>query len=265
MTEREEKIIKKGEKKEEKKPSLWQRMKKPLAAGLLGASLLFSPAKKADAIPILVRAPPPYVAAEVENDKLLKAGWKILQEYSDGKCSSEERLQIAKKIFESVYKRTGNPVALDLKDVTDYYLAVEDRTYHQTKTRLLNRLKSVEERLKSYPDDIRALDKKQETLKSLFEAAHGLYFDKEIYREYRKKDEIDLYYEDAIKYGKELIEFEKEYLESLLSNSKFNVYTSKGSLEIPNTERNDAIKHLKKDLKENENMYEELLKEKRKD
>ncbi|MEM3431069.1 MAG: hypothetical protein QXW80_00285 [Candidatus Micrarchaeia archaeon] len=264
MAEREEKIIKKGEKKEEKKPSLWQRMKKPLAAGLLGASLLFSSAKRVDAIYLLARPPPPYAAAEVEKDKLLKKGLEILNNYWYGD-GTPESLEIAKKIFESIYKKTGNPVALDLNHVTDHYLAIEDRNYYQSKARLLNKLKSVEERLKSYPDDIRALDKKEETLEALFHAAHGLYFNKEEYRKYRNEKEIDLYYKDAIEYGKKLIEFEKEYLYKLLSNSKFNVYTSTGPIEIDDTERDDAIKHLKKYLVENENMYEELLKEKRKD
>ncbi|MEM3715312.1 MAG: hypothetical protein QW054_04975 [Candidatus Micrarchaeia archaeon] len=263
MAEREEKIIRKGEKKEIKKPSLWQRMKKPLAAGLLGASLLFSPAKKADAIYLLARPPPPYAANEVENDKLLKKGYEILVNYwySDG---TKESLQIAKKIFESVYKNTGNPVALDLNHVTYHYLAIEDKTYLQSKERLLDMLKSVEERLKSYPDDIRAIGKKQSTLKALFHAAHGLYFNKEEYRKYRINSDLDEYYEDAIKFGKELIEFEKEFLEKL-ANSDLFLYVSSGSMKISNQERNKIINHLKEDLIENKRMYDEISKEKRKD
>ncbi|MEM4589930.1 MAG: hypothetical protein QXK21_01530 [Candidatus Micrarchaeia archaeon] len=79
MTEREEKIIKKGERKEEKKPSLWQRIKKPLAAGLLGASLLLHPVKKADAVGFESTLQPPLEATElIEKDMNLKKGWKLL-------------------------------------------------------------------------------------------------------------------------------------------------------------------------------------------
>ncbi|MEM4589923.1 MAG: hypothetical protein QXK21_01505 [Candidatus Micrarchaeia archaeon] len=262
MTEREEKIIKKGEKKEEKKPSLWQRMKKPLAAGLLGASLLFSPAKKADAI-YLRANPPPYIASEVENDKLLKKGLKILDNYwyGDGTPAS---LEIAKKIFESVYKKTGNPAALILDYTTDHYLAIEKKTYRESKEILLKKLQAIEERLKIYTDDARSIIEKHITLKALFYAAHGLYFNKEGYREYRKEKEIDLYYEDAIKYGKELIEFEKELMTNI-ANSMLKEYTSKGFREISDSEKDNIKEYIKEDLKENERMYEEIQKEKRKD
>ncbi|MEM3370071.1 MAG: hypothetical protein QXF07_02810 [Candidatus Micrarchaeia archaeon] len=261
MTEREEKIIKKEEKKEEKKPSLWQRMKKPLAAGLLGASLLFSPAKKVGALPILARPPPEYAANE--EDKLLKKGYEILVNYWN-RNGTIESLEIAKKIFDSVYKKTGNPVALDLENTTYHYMAVEKKTYQESKELLLKKLQAVEERLKIYPDDARSITEKHITLMALSHAAYGLYFNKEEYREYRKKDEIDLYYEDAIKYVKELIEFEKALMTDI-SNLVLKEYTSTELRQLSDTEKNGIINWTKRNFPQHEKMYEELVNEKRND
>ncbi|MEM3370059.1 MAG: hypothetical protein QXE90_04400 [Candidatus Micrarchaeia archaeon] len=167
MAEREEKIIKKGEKKEEKKPSLWQRMKKPLAAGLLGASLLFSSAKRVDAVGFgHSMDPPTYIADVIEKDKDLRIGWKLLltsyKKLTEDGVNDKEYIRIllqrAIEIFDKVYKERGDSLSLYLKLHGTYYLAVIEPNFESTEERCKAVLKLAEERLKKNPNDFDFID-----------------------------------------------------------------------------------------------------------
>ncbi|MEM4218931.1 MAG: hypothetical protein QXO35_02730, partial [Candidatus Micrarchaeia archaeon] len=161
MAEREEKKeIKKEEKKEEKKASLWQKIKKPLAAGLLGASLLFSPVKKADAVGFHARQPPFYAAEVIERDKDLKLGWKFLikaYEYAIRKNNigdelAKQYLDKAIEIFKKAYEKTGNIDALYLQVYGIYERAGPELTFEETEKICLEAIKIIDERLKEKHD-----------------------------------------------------------------------------------------------------------------
>ncbi|MEM3593050.1 MAG: hypothetical protein QXW80_00305 [Candidatus Micrarchaeia archaeon] len=168
MAEREEKKgIKKPEEKEQNKPSLWQRMKKPLAAGLLGASLLFSPAKKVDAVGFEHSMDPPtYIADIIEKDKDLRIGWKLLltshKKLTEDRVKDKEYirkfLQRAIEIFDKVYKERGDSLSLYLKIHGTYYLAVIEPNFESTEERCKEVLKLAEERLKKNPNDFDFID-----------------------------------------------------------------------------------------------------------
>ncbi|MEM3771506.1 MAG: hypothetical protein QXW80_04260 [Candidatus Micrarchaeia archaeon] len=159
MAEREEKIIKKGENKEEKKPSLWQRMKKPLAAGLLGASLLLHPMKRVDAVGFAKTRQPPFYASEVI-EKKYNTGWKLLLKVDKdqkGEINIDDSLGIkltesAINYFKKKYEETKDPDALYLQLYGIYSLAMYHQTFEETEKTCLEAIKIIDERLKEKPD-----------------------------------------------------------------------------------------------------------------
>ncbi|MEM4134205.1 MAG: hypothetical protein QXV73_03290 [Candidatus Micrarchaeia archaeon] len=160
MAEREEKKeIKKEEKKEEKKASLWQKIKKPLAAGLLGASLLFSPVKKADAVGFAKARDPPFYASEVI-EKKYNTGWKLLlkvDKHQSGEINIDDSLGIklnesAINYFKKKYEETKDVDALYLELYGIYSLAMYHQTFEETEKTCLEAIKIIDERLKEKPD-----------------------------------------------------------------------------------------------------------------
>ncbi|MEM4160337.1 MAG: hypothetical protein QXH18_03935 [Candidatus Micrarchaeia archaeon] len=250
MAEREEKIIKKGEKKEEKKPSLWQRMKKPLAAGLLGASLLFSPAKKADAVGFAeARDPPLYAAEVIEKDKDLKVGWKFLikaYENAIGKNNIGSELAIkyldaATNIFKKAYEKTGSIDALYLQAYTIYAMGGPESTFEKTEERCKEALEIIEKRLKEEPNDLDFNSLKLQIYYNLAQMYYEGYTKDPAYLRAGRIDlsKLDSYKEKSIGYA-----------------DLFNKYFSDVEKRVDELE----IYAFKKDSKENSNEISEIRK-----
>ncbi|MEM3455184.1 MAG: hypothetical protein QXF07_01780 [Candidatus Micrarchaeia archaeon] len=142
----------------ESKPTLWQRMKKPLAAGLLGASLLFSPVKNADAVGFYARQPPYYAAKVIE--KKYNTGWKLLVKvHKDkiGEINIDDSLGIklnesAINYFKKKYEETKDIDALYLWVYSIYSLAAYHQTFEETEKTCLEAIKIIDERLKEKHD-----------------------------------------------------------------------------------------------------------------
>ncbi len=269
-------IKEKKNKIREQKPSVWQRMKKPLSAGLLTASLIFTPVKKADAIYLLARPPVDSVGKEMESDKLGKKAWKILLDYWYGDAG-EEHLMVAQKIFDHLYEKTNNPIYFYAGTTTTHYSAVEKKTYIESRDLLLSALKRLESELKKYPGNVSYLSQKQLILKALFHAAYGCYFGLEEYRKWRSLSDLETYYNDAIKFGNDLINFEESFDKIELKDYKLNPSEEKeqnndsSNKKIPKIsakpidpkERDVILNYIAKDLNENKKMYEKLMNEKK--
>ncbi len=218
MAEKEEKKSEmKNQEQTNPKPSLWQRMKKPLAAGLLGASLLITPMKKAESVEFEHARPPPYLLADIfEKDKDLNAGWRLLMlAYEDqtgkrkiGTETGRLYLQKAIKIFEDVYAKTGRPEALFLQGDGIYSLANYAPTFEETEKLCLQVLELIEKRLKEQPNDFDFLDRKLMIYLNLAEMYRDAYMLHPVLLKarYIDFDKLDTYKKKAREYAEKWLE-----------------------------------------------------------
>ncbi|MEM3814758.1 MAG: hypothetical protein QW054_00395 [Candidatus Micrarchaeia archaeon] len=266
MTEREEKIIKKPE---EKKPSLWQRMKKPLAAGLLGASLLLHPAKKADAVGFAFARDPPYYASEII-EKKYPTGWKLLvkvDKHQGGEIDIDDSLgiklnQSAINYFKKKYEETKDPDALYLWVYSVYSLAGYEQTFEKTEERCMEAMKIIDERLKEEPYDFHFIDLKLTIYRNLAVAYYKGYIKDPRAVAWGHVDfsKIDFYKRKSIEYCNKYKEYLKE-VKKILDKIEiclfkdFN-YTQKIVEDtkkeyIKDSEKDDIkIQHILEELKE---------------
>jgi len=159
MTEKVEKGNK--EVKETKVEKAWNKIKKPLATGILAAELLLSPVQKAESVGFDAERPSPFFASElIEKDKDLnvRLGWmaikKIKQIEDEKRPVSEQKpyFDMAVNYFKRAYEKNKTPENFYLYCHTLYQSIEFEPTYESTEEKELEVIKLIDERLKEQPD-----------------------------------------------------------------------------------------------------------------
>ncbi|MCX7845313.1 MAG: hypothetical protein N2312_01735 [Dictyoglomaceae bacterium] len=129
----EKKRIKIGEERVNK-PSLWQRIKKPLAAGILAAGLLITPMKKAEGGEFDVSLGPITGEAAKEIELKYPEYWKRIIEYDKVLISTENDDQITISIndveeYKKIYTEFKDDYTSYLFAYRNYQKALDSRNY----------------------------------------------------------------------------------------------------------------------------------------
>jgi tetratricopeptide (TPR) repeat protein len=159
------------EKKEESKiKKAWNKIKKPLATGILAGGLLLSPVQKAESVGFDYARPPPYYASElIEKDKDInvRLGWmaiKKIKQIAEAKRPVSEQkpyFDMAVNYFKRAYEKNKTPENFYLYCHTLYQSIQLEPTYESTEEKELEVIKLIEERLKEQPNDMDFIDLKQ--------------------------------------------------------------------------------------------------------
>ncbi|MEM3369831.1 MAG: hypothetical protein QXE90_03195 [Candidatus Micrarchaeia archaeon] len=202
----------------ESKPTLWQRMKKPLAAGLLGASLLLHPVKNVDAVGFAKARDPPYYAAKVI-EKKYNTGWKLLLKVAKeqrGENKIDDSLEIklnesAINYFKKKYEETKDIDALYLWVYSIYSLAAYHQTFEETEKTCLEAIKIIDERLKE-KHDFDFIDLKLMIYYNLADMYYGGHIKDPDYVSWGHVDfsKLDFYKQKSIEYCNKHNEYLKE-------------------------------------------------------
>jgi len=161
---------KKEEVKESKIEKAWNKIKKPLATGILAGGLLISPVQKAESIAFDAARAPPYYASElIEKDKDInvRLGWmavKKIKQIAEEKRPVDDQkpyFDMAVNYFKRAYEKNKTPENYYLYCHTLYQSIQFESTYEDTEQKELEVIKLIEERLKEQPNDIDFIDLKQ--------------------------------------------------------------------------------------------------------
>ena len=240
----EKKEIRVEEKEGSKIEKAWNKIKKPLATGILAGGLLLSPVQKAESIGFgKPRGPPTYASEVIEKE--YKIGWKFLIE---GRKKVQERgnswvyYDAAINFFKNTYEKDKKPESLYLWAYSVYRRAANDPTFEETEKRVMEALELVEKRLKEVPNDFDFIDLKEAILRNLAEMYYDAYNHDPAYREDIDESKLDFYKQKSIEYSNKWLEFYKDISERW---DKIDKYLFK---ELNYTK--DDVESVKKDFKE---------------
>lgn len=245
---------KKEERKESKIKKAWDKIKKPLATGILAGGLLLSPVQKAESIGFRSPRGPPTYASEVI-EKEYKIGWRFLIE---GKKKVQERgnswvyYDAAINYFKNAYEKDKKLESLYLWAYSVYSRAANDPTFEQTEKRVMEALELVGKRLKEVPNDFDFIDLKQIIFYNLAEMYYDAYNHLPDYYEDIDESKLDFYKQKSIEYCNKWLEFYNDISERW---DKIDKYLFK---ELSYTKEDVEI--VKKDFKEGYAKREEKVK-----
>jgi len=259
MTEKVEKGNK--EVKETKVEKAWNKIKKPLATGILAGGLLVSPIQKAESIGFTSPRDPPIYASEVI-EKNYKIGWKFLLKAQD-ECKTKYGkpwlyTDAAINYFKNAYEKDKKPESLYLWAYSVYDRANYEPTFEQTEKRVMEALELVEKRLKEVPNDFDFIDLKQIALFNLAELYYNAYNRYPAYREDIDESKLDFYKQKSIEYCNKWLKFYKDiserwdkidkYLFKELNYTKDNVESVKDNFKEGYAKREEKVKKMLNEL-----------------
>jgi hypothetical protein len=161
-TAKERKENKQDIRKEEvqQKPSVWQKVKKPLMTGVLAAGLLILPVKGNTLAISYAREVPIYAAELIEKE--YAEGWNLLLKgWTETDRPTRFNRQAAVKYFENTHKKDRKAESLYLWAFSVYASAMTERSFEGTEQTMLNAVKLINKRLKKQPNDFEFIDLKQ--------------------------------------------------------------------------------------------------------